>query len=308
MRSASCASTYRSVHVQAGTCRFRMRSRRVPIANTRTLKILCIGSRSRPFIAGYTHMMKTWSLPILAAFVLAPASTSAQTAPKVGTRAPAPAAAKGKVNIVCNPSCDDVVISGRSYGPSPVVNAELPAGNYDVTLKRKSQADTRKQFVVASGQTGSLNFALATQAAPTAPSADMAARLSSRLKEADGWLNIQCDPACDDVVVDGKRSLGKNTTNVTLPPGEHEITGKRKGAADKTIKVRVVGGQTTAVRLRMDATVAAQMDPVAMRKLLDTKVTAGTATQEDVKSLRAICAQQADKACVAKMDARLKPR
>jgi len=250
--------------------------------------------------------MKTLSLPILAAFVLAAASTSAQTATKAGKPAPAPASAKGTVNIVCNPSCDDVVIGGRSYGPSPVVRAELSAGTYEVTLKRKGQADTRKQFVVASGQTASLNFALTTQAAPSPPSTDMAVRLASRLKVADGWVNIQCDPGCDDVVVDGKRTLGNKTTNVPLPPGDHEITGKRKGAADKTLKVRVVGGQTTAVRLRMDGTVAAQMDPVAMRKLLDAKVAAGTATQEDAKTLRAICAQLGDTACVAKMDARLR--
>lgn len=250
--------------------------------------------------------MKTWSLTILAAFALAAAPTSAQTAPKGGKSAAAPAAAKGTVNIVCNPSCDDVVIGARSYGPSPVVRAELSAGNYDVTLKRKGTADTRKQIVVASGQTSSLNFALSAQAAPGAPSPEMAARLAANLRVADGWLNIQCDPSCDDVVVDGKRSLGKNPTNVALPPGEHELTGKRKGAADKTLKVRVVNGQTTAVRLRLDGTVAAQMDPAATRKLLDAKVAAGTATLEDAKSLRAICAQQGDKACVAKMDARIR--
>jgi PEGA domain len=208
--------------------------------------------------------MKTLTLPILTAFVLAAAPSSAQTAPNAGK--PAPAGAKGKVNIVCNPSCDDVVISGRSYGPSPVVRAELPAGSYEVTLKRKSQADTRKQLVVESGQTASLNFALTTQAAPTAPSAEMAARLAANMRAADGWLNIQCDLGCDDVVVDGKRSLGKNTTNVALPPGEHQITGKRKGSADKTIKVRVVGGQTAAVRLKMEATVTARVDTTAAKR------------------------------------------
>lgn len=282
-----------------------MRCRLVSPACARTLKILCIGSRPRPFIAGYNRIMKTWSLPILAASVLVATSPSAQTARTPAK--PAPAAAKGTVNIVCNPSCTDVVIGGRSYGPSPVVRAELPAGNYEVTLKRQGQADTRKQFVVAVGQTASLNFALTTQAAPTAPSAEMAARLASHMRTVDGWLNIQCDPGCDDVVVDGKRSLGTKTTNVALTPGEHEITGKRKGVADKTMKVRVLDGQTTAVRLRMDATVSAQTDPAAMRKLLDAKVIAGTATLDDVKLLRGICAQQGDKACVAKMDARSRP-
>jgi hypothetical protein len=132
----------------------------------------------------------------------------------------------------------------------------------------------------------------------------MAARLASHKKAVDGWLNIQCDPGCDDVVVDGKRSLGRKTTNVALPPGEHQLTGKRKGVPDKTMKVRVLDGQTTAVRLRMDVV---QMDPATARKLLEQKLNAGKATQDDVKQLRAICAQQGDKACVAKMDARLRP-
>ncbi len=250
--------------------------------------------------------MKTWSLPILAASVLVAASPSAQTARTTGK--PAPAAAKGTVNIVCNPGCSDVVIGGKSYGPSPVVRAELPAGNYEVTLKRQGRADTRKQFVVASGQTASLDFALTTPAAPAAPPAvpppEMAARLASHVRVADGWLNIQCEPACDDVVVDGKRSLGTKTLNVAVLPGEHEITGKRKGAADKTKKVRVLDGQTTAVRLRMDATVSAQVDPAAMRQQLEMKVAANTATQDDVQLLRSLCAQQGDKACVAQMDTR----
>lgn len=249
-------------------------------------------------------MMKTSSLPVLAAFAFVAASASAQTAPATAKPAPAVAAAKGTVNIVCNPSCDDVVIGTRSLGPSPVVRAAVPAGTHDVILKRKSQADTRKQIVVTPGQTQSLNFALAVQAAPTAISAADMKRLGSRVKTVDGWLNIQCDPGCDDVIVDGKRSLGRNTTNVALSPGEHEITGKRKGVPDKTMKVRILDGQTTAVRLRMEVV---QIDPVAMRKLLDAKVAAGTATQDDVKMLRAICSQQNDKACVAKMDARLRP-
>jgi len=253
--------------------------------------------------------MKTWSFSILAAFAFVAVAASAEPARSPSKAAPAPApAAKGTVNIVCNPTCDDVVIGGRSYGPSPVVRVELPAGNYDVVLKRKTQADTRKQFVVTAGQTASLNFALTTQAAPTGASPDMAARLASKMRAVDGWLNIQCDPGCDDVVVDGKRSLGKNTTNVALPPGEHELLGKRKGLPDKGMKVRVLDGQTTTVRLNMGVAVTTTMDPTAQRKLLDTKVAANTATQDEVKQLRSICAQQGDKACVAKMDARLRPR
>lgn len=251
--------------------------------------------------------MKSWSLPILAAGAVAAAfafvpRAAAQVKP--GTTA---TSAKGLVNIVCNPGCDEVVIGNRSYGPSPVVRAEVPAGSYDVVLKRKSQADTRKQIVVTAGQTQSLNFALTMQAAPpSAPPADMAARLAGKMKAMDGWLNVQCDPVCDDVIVDGKRSLGKNTTNVALPPGEHELIGKRKGAADKIMKVRIIDGQTTSVRLGIEGAVSAAMDPAAKRKQLDAKVIAGTASQSELQELRGICSQQGDKACVANVDARLR--
>src|SRR5690349_1497969 len=129
-------------------------------------------------------MMKTWCLTILASFAFVAASASAQTTKP----APAGTAAKGTVNIVCNPSCDDVVIGGRSYGPSPVVRAEVPAGTYEVILKRKSQVDTRKQVVVTVGQTQSLNFALNLQAPPSStPSPEMAARLASLRRAVDGW-------------------------------------------------------------------------------------------------------------------------
>jgi hypothetical protein len=250
--------------------------------------------------------MKLFSLPILAALALACVSASAETAPTSGK--PAAATSKGLVNIVCNPSCDDVVIGGRSYGPSPVVRAEVPAGSHEVTLKRKDQADTRKQLVVTASQTASFSFTLTNQAPPAAtPPPEMAARLASHMRVADGWLTIQCDPGCDDVVVDGKRSLGRNFANVALPPGEHEITGKRKGAPDKTIKVRVLPGQTTALRLGLSISAPGQIDPVAMRGAIEKKLAGGTATQEEVKLLRAICLQQNDKACVAKMDARLTP-
>jgi hypothetical protein len=43
-----------------------------------------------------------------------------------------------------------------------------------------------------------------------------------------------------------------------------------------------------------------------MRAIIEKKLAAAIATQEDVKLLRAICAQLGDKACVAKMDARLR--
>ncbi len=253
--------------------------------------------------------MKTWTFSALAAVALVAVSASAEStqAPGKSGSTPAPRLAQGKVNIVCNPSCDEVVVAGRSFGPSPVVGAQLPAGTHEVTLKRKTQVDARKQIVVTAGQTTSYDFALTSQAAPKAPPAEIAGRVAAHMRLPDGWLAIQCDPGCDDVVVDGKKSLGRNPTNVALSPGEHEIIAKRKGVPDQTKKVRIVEGQTTAVRLLTSGPFPAPVDSAVLRKQLEAKVAAGTASQEDIKTVRAICLQQGDKACVANMDARLRP-
>ena len=135
------------------------------------------------------------------------------------------------------------------------------------------------------------------------PPAVLPAALAPLARAVDGWISIQCSPDCDDVVVDGKRSLGRNMTNVALPPGDHEITAKRKGVPDKVITVRILGGQTTALRLAMNP--PARVDPVAMRAMIEQKLAARTATRDDIQLLRAICLHQDDKACVANMDARL---
>jgi serine/threonine-protein kinase len=48
---------------------------------------------------------------------------------------PPPAAGKGYLTVMCNPACDDVLIDGRSLGPSPVFKAPVAAGNHTLLLK-----------------------------------------------------------------------------------------------------------------------------------------------------------------------------
>ncbi|MCA9621717.1 MAG: protein kinase [Myxococcales bacterium] len=42
----------------------------------------------------------------------------------------------GRLTVICTPTCDDVRVEGRSFGPSPVYQRELPPGDYDVVLYR----------------------------------------------------------------------------------------------------------------------------------------------------------------------------
>lgn len=45
-------------------------------------------------------------------------------------------ATTGKLSIVCVPACSDVRVDGRSFGPSPVFEREIGAGEHQVVLYR----------------------------------------------------------------------------------------------------------------------------------------------------------------------------
>ncbi|WP_218920160.1 serine/threonine protein kinase [Chondromyces crocatus] len=77
-----------------------------------------------------------------------------------------------------------------------------------------------------------------------------AAAASSEPKEVPGYLTIQCDPQCDEVLDNG-RSLGPSPVmRVAASPGQHRVTG-RKGTTRKVISVIVVSGSVSAHRIAM---------------------------------------------------------
>ena len=91
----------------------------------------------------------------------APAAAPQAAAPAGGSQAsaasqPTPAAAAapkeepGFLTVVCNPFCDDVSVSGRSLGPSPVVHVSVKPGQHRVTLKRGTSSKVISVIVVAS--------------------------------------------------------------------------------------------------------------------------------------------------------------
>lgn len=68
--------------------------------------------------------------------------------------APAAAAtAPGFLTVVCDPACDSVSANGRNLGPSPVVRASLPPGNYGVSLRRKGASSKSISVTITSGKT-----------------------------------------------------------------------------------------------------------------------------------------------------------
>jgi serine/threonine-protein kinase len=81
----------------------------------------------------------------------APAGGS-QGSPAAAAAAPAAAAPKeepGFLTVVCNPFCDDVSVSGRSLGPSPVVHVSVKPGQHRITLKRGTSSKVISVIVVA---------------------------------------------------------------------------------------------------------------------------------------------------------------
>jgi serine/threonine-protein kinase len=64
-----------------------------------------------------------------------------------------------------------------------------------------------------------------------------------------GLLTVICRPACDSVVLDGKRALGGTPiSKVSVPPGTHRLQLKvDQPATQKTVSVTVTSGETTLV-------------------------------------------------------------
>jgi serine/threonine-protein kinase len=79
------------------------------------------------------------------------ASAASQPAPSAAVAAAAPKEEAGFLTVVCNPFCDDVSVSGRSLGPSPVVHVSVKPGQHRVTLKRGTSSKVISVIVV-SGQ------------------------------------------------------------------------------------------------------------------------------------------------------------
>jgi serine/threonine-protein kinase len=77
----------------------------------------------------------------------APATTGKDTAPSGGE--------PGFLTVVCTPFCDSVSAGGRNLGPSPVMRAPLPPGQYRVVLKRNGGPPKVIPAIIVSGQSTS---------------------------------------------------------------------------------------------------------------------------------------------------------
>ncbi len=259
-------------------------------------------------------MMKICGVVMFACLGVSTVSFAADT---VSSNAPKPKAApakapdakpKGFVTVVCSPTCDDVVVAGRSLGPSPLVRVEVPAGSQKVLLKRKSQADKTMVVDVTAGELVTLKVQLPMQKAPSdKPPPEIAAEIAARTLESKGYLTVVCEPGCDEIIVDDTRKLGRAPlADIEIAAGKHQIKLKLKGAAEKVVNVLIVAGQTTAFRASMADDGGAskvEADEASVRASLEPKVWGGKATLDEMRMLKAVCSHQADRPCRDRVNA-----
>ncbi len=219
--------------------------------------------------------------------------------------------ANGFLTIMCAPVCDKIVVAGRDLGPSPQVRRPLPTGRHKVVLKRGSFTKSINVTIVE-------NTTTARRVDMTGPGAEDAAD-----GKAFGYLNVNCNPACTKVYVDGK-SLGPSPiVRRKLSAGKHVIALWRlTELANK--RVTIHKGQTRTVIHRwtskpscsppylVDQNGLKRIKPECMsgksgvgdralitahKNRLKARVAAGKASKQDKAMLRALCRQLADASC-----------
>lgn len=269
-------------------------------------------------------------LPCLLVLIACGSAQTAQTGPQTAqSTAPAPTAEprpplapiviapKARLSVVCHPFCDEVFLGDRSLGPSPVDKAPVEPGTHQITIKRKGKPDKHVEAVVKAGEDAMVKVDLAPSSAPPK---DLASQVADRAAGNEGWMTFVCTPGCDDVIVDGKRSLGKGEqyVSVPVPEGLHQVTLKRAGVPDKVMPVNVIAGQTTAFKVSMDGLLqgppggapppgarAVPKEELELRAKLEPKVFGGKGTVQEIKLLRTLCAQHGDLGCRDRAEALL---
>ncbi len=60
--------------------------------------------------------------------------------------------ATGSMSIVCSPFCDDVVVDGQSWGPTPIIRHVAPEGQHRVSLRKNGAPPRTMSIQVKSGE------------------------------------------------------------------------------------------------------------------------------------------------------------
>ncbi|WP_394847767.1 serine/threonine protein kinase [Pendulispora brunnea] len=75
------------------------------------------------------------AIPILSPASVQQAASAARTAPRPAAPPAAPPAPKGRLTVICDPACDDVLDGRVSLGPSPIYKRSTSQGTHHITLR-----------------------------------------------------------------------------------------------------------------------------------------------------------------------------
>ncbi|MGE3707378.1 MAG: PEGA domain-containing protein, partial [Vicinamibacterales bacterium] len=173
---------------------------------------------------------------------------------------PTPAVALGQLMVRTDPPGASVHVDGQVRGVTPLLVADLPAGEHVVTLEAGART-SRQPVTIEPGVQSSLVVSLglaadagsavanagsaaANTAAPPVTAATSTAGLAAGSVVAPGWLAVRSPIALE--VRDGDRVIGSSAERrMALPPGRYQLELSNDALAFRVTRaVQISSGQT----------------------------------------------------------------
>ncbi len=138
----------------------------------------------------------------------------------------------GEVDIKTVPAGQEILIDGKSYGPSPVQKM-LPIGEHSVTIMQPGQDPYHTTVVAKSGVASTKTVKPGGAATPT------------------GIVEVRTDPPGASVLADNQPVGGTTPTSFRLAPGHHVITVFKSGSRPMRQEVDVTGEGVSQVKMNL---------------------------------------------------------
>lgn len=134
----------------------------------------------------------------------------------------------------------DVLVNGKSVGKTPLrTSLALPAGSYDIELRRPGYAPAKQGIALSEGATGEVTFDLQIDAAALATDGVL---FSLDLGQKDAELFVD------------QRHFGRYTAPVRLPKGPHRVRVEAAGFMPFERDVTLETGQDNVLRGKLEPT------------------------------------------------------
>ena len=140
---------------------------------------------------------------------------------------------RAEVDVVTVPPGVEVLIDGKSYGPSPA-RATLPTGNHTYTVTPPGMAPYEKAFTLKSGQILTIRLTLGTVVAT-------------------GIVEVRTIPPGATVLADGSPVSGQTPTSFRLSVGAHTLVISLSGYPPIQRQVTVSENATTPINVTLNS-------------------------------------------------------